>query len=323
MVTIKDVAEHAGVSVTTVSRVMNNRGAISAKTRKKVTKAIKELDYHPNELARSLLSKRSTLIGVIVPYLDHPFFCRLTESIENACYKNGYKMLLCTSGNDPEKEREMVSMLRSNKVDGILLCSRIDDASIYAEYELPMVSIERTIKNIPSVSCDNYQGGALAAQMLIEGGCKHPLVFGNKTGEYFPARFRYQGFRDECQKRGVDYREYLIDANDLFAESFVKNINVLLDENPNVDGIFATSDILAARACIEFLNKGLSTPTDFQLVGFDGIDISDYFSISTIAQPIKQMGELSLEILLKRIAGEMVPNQSILPVEPIMRSSTK
>lgn len=323
MVTIKDVAEHAGVSVTTVSRVMNNRGAISEKTRKKVMASIEELDYHPNELARSLLSKHSKLIGVIVPYLDHPFFSRLAESIENACYKNGYKMLLCTSGNRSEKEREMVSMLRANKVDGILLCSRIDDASIYSEYELPMVSIERTIENLPSVSCDNYQGGVLAAQILINGGCNHPLVFGNKTGEYFPARFRYQGFRDECQRCGVEYREYLLDEDDLFAESFARNMNVIIDENRTLDGIFATSDVLAARAYMNFLDKGLSTPKDFQLIGFDGIDISDYFNISTIAQPIKQMGEFSLEILLKRISGQIVPNQSILPVLPIKRGSTK
>ena len=323
MVTIKDVAEHAGVSVTTVSRVMNNRGAISAKTRKKVMKAIEELDYHPNELARSLLSKRSTLIGVIVPYLDHPFFSRLAQSIENACNRNGYKMLLCTSGNRPEKEREMVSMLRANKVDGILMCSRIEDASIYAEYELPMVSIERTIENVPSVSCDNYQGGVLAAKTLIGGGCKYPLVFGHKTGEYLPARFRYQGFRDECERCGIEYREYLLDENDLFAECFARNLNVILEKNPKVNGIFATSDVLAARAYVKFLDDGLSAPKDFQLIGFDGIDISDYFNISTIAQPIKQMGELSLEILLKRISGEMVPNQSILPIELIVRGSTK
>lgn len=323
MATIKDVAKLAGVSVTTVSRILNNRGAISEKTRKKVNNAMKELDYMPNEVARSLLKKRSNIIGVIVPYLDHPFFSRLTESIENACYINGYKMLLCTSGNIPDKEREMVSMLRANKVDGILLCSRIEDASIYAEYELPMVSIERTIENVPSVCCDNYHGGVIAAQTLINGGSKHPLIFSNTVVDYMPARLRYLGFHDECKRSGIQSYEFLIDKEDLFAESFHKNLEKLIKKYPDVDGIFATSDVLAARALLSFLDRGRSAPDDFQIVGFDGIDTSDYFNITTIAQPIKQMGEFSVEMLIKRIDGKMVPNQSILPVTLINRRTTQ
>jgi len=323
LATIKDVAELAGVSVTTVSRIMNNRGAISEKTRKKVLKVMKELDYHPNEMARSLLTKRSKIIGLIIPYLDHPFFSRLSAAIENACYKYGYKLLLCTSANHADKEREMVSMLRANKVDGILLCSRLEDATIYADYELPMVSIERTISNVPSVSCDNYRGGTMAAQALINGGCRHPVLFGNKTAPYLPARLRYQGFRDECDRMGISYYEYLIGEEDLFAENFRKNLEELMEEHPDIDGIFATSDILAARAYVKLLDSGLSAPSDFQIVGFDGIDISDYFNISTIAQPIKQMGEFSVDMLLKRIEGQMVPEQSILPVAFIRRNSTR
>ncbi len=323
MPTIKDVAKQAGVSVTTVSRIMNNRGAISDKTRKKVQKVMKDLDYHPNEIARSLLTKRSRIVGVIIPYIDHPFFSRLTGAIENACYKSGYKMLLCTSENNADKERQMVSMLRANKVDGILLCSRIEDASIYADYELPMVSIERTIDHVPSVSCDNYRGGILAAQTLISGGSKHPVLFGNRVAKYMPARLRYKGFRDECQRVGVEFHEYLIDEEDLFASNFRKNIDDLLRDHPDIDAIFATSDVLAARAYVQFLDNNRTAPNDFQVVGFDGIDISDYFNITTIAQPIRQMGEFSVEMLLKRIEGQMVPEQSILPVSLITRNSTR
>jgi len=323
LATIKDVAKLAGVSVTTVSRILNNRGAISEKTRRKVHKAMEELDYMPNEVARSLLKKRSNLIGVIVPYLDHPFFSRLTEAIENACYCNGYKMLLCTSGNNHDKEREMVSMLRANKVDGILLCSRIEDASIYAEYELPMISIERTVENIPSVCCDNYMGGVLAAQTLIKGGCKHPLLFGNTVVEYMPAKLRHLGFHDECKRQGVESYEFLLDREDLFAENFHRNLDKLIRKFPDVDGIFATSDVLAVRALKSLQDRGRSAPDDFQIVGFDGIDTSDYFNITTIAQPIKQMGEFSVEMLIKRINGKMIPNQSILPVTLLSRRTTK
>ena len=152
MATLKDVAEKVGVSITTVSRVMNGRGAISRETRDKVFAAMKELNYFPNEMARSLGNKSSHLIGLIVPYIDHAFFGILTAAIEEACYKSGYKLFFCTSGGNPNRERELFKMLCANNVAGVLVCSRITDESLYMQTDVPIVTIERMIEDVPSVS---------------------------------------------------------------------------------------------------------------------------------------------------------------------------
>jgi len=300
---------------------MNNRGSISEKTRKKVLKAMKDLDYHPNEMARSLQTRRTHIIGAIIPYLDHPFFSQLAAAIENACYSMGYKLMICTSGESAEKEREMVSMLRSNKVDGMLVCSRMADASVYGEYELPIVSIERTIDRVPSVSCDNYQGGVIAAQVLARCGSKYPALIGNEVETYLPAYLRFLGFRDECKKLGIEPVEYMVELDDLFGENFQRTMADFICAHPEIDGLFGTGDILAVRALGEFMTIGKRLGS-FPAIGFDGTDITEYLGVTTIAQPIKQMGEYAIELLIRRIENKQVPEQSILPVALVERRST-
>lgn len=321
MATLKDVAERVGVSITTVSRVLNGKGSISQKTKDRVFSAMKELDYFPNEMARSLSNKNSHLIGLIVPYIDHAFFSVLTAAIEEACYEAGYKLFFCTSGGHPDRERELFSMLRANNVAGALVCSRVEDAAAYMDADIPLVSIERTIDDVPSVSCDNYKGGVLAAQELALSGCKHPLLFGNRVeeGKQLPAYLRYQGFRDSCKKSGVSCGEYYIDAEDLFGADLEQDVRRALKKFPKTDGIFATSDVLAAR----ILN---SLPPDMTArmptVGFDGVDISLFCDVTTVAQPIRQMGALAVSVLVNRINGQLVPERSILPVSLIRRKTS-
>ena len=321
MATLKDVAAKVGVSITTVSRVLNDRGSISQKTRDKVFKAMKELDYFPNEMARSLSNKNSHLIGLIVPYIGHPFFGMLTDAIEEACYQAGYKLMLCTSGNHPEREKELFSMLRANNVAGVLVCSRIEDASAYFHNDFPIVSIERTIDDIPSVSCDNYKGGLLAAQELAVSGCRHPLLFGNRVFDYMPASLRYQGFCDECARQGMELEKYYIDAEDLFARDMRSYVERVFAVHPQTDGIFATSDVLAARI-INSLRGDRKVPQELKVVGFDGVSISEYCNVSTVAQPIREMGELAVDVLTRRINGALVPERSILPVTFLRRGSS-
>ncbi len=319
MANIKDVAREAGVSVATVSRIINNHGSISEQTRQKVYAVMKELDYHPNEMARYLQTKRSNIIGLIIPYIDHPFFGLLTSVIANACYRRGYRLMLCTSGDHEAREQDMISMLRGNKVDGILITSRSESAASYADLALPLVSIERTIPQVPSISCDNYAGGVLAAQTLHKAGCRRVLLVSNKIKPFLPASLRVTGFCDECDRLGLAYESYLLSSDDLQASEGFKS---MLQQYPDFDGYFATGDMLAARLHRELLAAGRNQPQDFKLVGFDGLEISGYFSITTVAQPIREMGELAVELLLKRIDGQLVPSQSILPVELIRRDST-
>lgn len=321
MATLKDVAEKVGVSITTVSRVMNGRGSISRETRDKVFAAMKELNYFPNEMARSLGNKSSHLIGLIVPYIDHAFFGILTAAIEEACYRSGYKLFFCTSGGHPDREHELFTMLRANNVAGVLVCSRITDESLYMQTDVPLVTIERMIEDVPSVSCDNYKGGVLAAQELLASGCRSPLLFGNRiVSDRLPAALRYKGFRDACAKAGSPCSEYYIDAEDLFGKNLGADVRKALKRFSKTDGIFATSDVLAARIVNNLL--GINTSRRMPIVGFDGVDISDYCAISTIAQPIRQMGDLAVQVLIQRINGQIVPERSILPVSFVRRSTS-
>lgn len=320
MATLKDVAAKVGVSITTVSRVLNDRGSISEKTREKVFQAMKELDYFPNEMARSLSNRNSHLLGLIVPYINHPFFGMLTDAVEKACYREGYKLLLCASGNSAQREKEHFSMLRANNVAGVLVCSRIENAEFYLKSDFPLVSIERNIADVPSVSCDNYKGGVLVAQELAASGCRHVLLLGNRVREHMmPAGLRYKGFEEECARLGLEARSYYLYDEDLFAEGL--NLNAIFKENPQVDGIFATSDVLAAK-----LATGLAgwkeKPERLSLVGFDGVNISEYCNISTVVQPISQMGSFAVNILINRINGEIVPDRTVLPVSFLRRGSS-
>ncbi|WP_099203774.1 LacI family DNA-binding transcriptional regulator [Scatolibacter rhodanostii] len=322
MATLKDVAAKVGVSITTVSRVLNNRGSISQETKDKVFKVMKEMNYFPNEMARSLSNKNSHLIGLIVPYIDHTFFGVLTAAIEEACYKLGYKLFLCTSGGHSDREKELFSMLQANNVAGVLVCSRVVESSAYKESAIPLVSIERTIDDIPSISCDNYKGGVLAAQELIASGCEHLLLIGNRiVSEHLPAYLRYKGFRDECQRTGKAYSEHYIDSEDIFGKNLDKNVKDIIKRYPLTDGIFATSDVLAAHL-FNSLGNSQEFPKRYKLVGFDGLDISEYCGISTIAQPIRQMGELAVDVLIKRINESLVAERYILPVSLIRRKTS-
>ncbi|HEY8804339.1 MAG TPA: LacI family DNA-binding transcriptional regulator, partial [Clostridium sp.] len=163
MATIKDVARVAGITVTTVSRVLNNRGYISDATRKKVYDVMEELNYKPNEIARALFRKKSNILGLIIPNVSHPFFAELTNYIEYYAHKKGYNILLCNSYQDSAKEKDYIEMLRRHQVDGIIMGSHTLETSEYMNTDLPIVAIDRNISdNIPYITSDNYHGGVLA-----------------------------------------------------------------------------------------------------------------------------------------------------------------
>lgn len=322
MATLKDIAEQVGVSITTVSRVLNGKGSISQETKDKVFQVMKELNYYPNEMARSLVNRNSHLIGLIVPYINHSFFSELTASIEEACSVNGYKLFLCTSGGNPEREREQFTTLQGNNVAGVLVCSRHLE-NVLSMRDVPVVSVERTIEGVPSVACDNYQGGVLAAQELLASGCQMPLLFGNRiVSNKLPAYRRYQGFIEACRKAGCPCGEYYIDAEDLFGENLEADIRRARTLFPQADGLFVTSDVLAASIQSTLWRVSPNWVGSVPIVGFDGVDVSSYCNISTVAQPIRQMGEQAVRTLIACINGEEAPESSILPVSLVRRQSS-
>ena len=167
MATIKDVAERVGVSVTTVSRVLNNRGYLSEDLKRRVYQAMEELNYQPNELARSLFRKKSNIIGLIIPDISHPFFSEIAIHIETFAYKSGYKILLCNSQLDKKKEKDYLNMLKASQVDGIIMGSHTLDTEEYKSINLPLVTLDRQLsESIPYVSSDHYKGGQFSYQTI-------------------------------------------------------------------------------------------------------------------------------------------------------------
>lgn len=323
MATIVDVAEYAGVSVATVSRMMNSPDVVSEKTKKKIHKAMQELHYQPNAMARALQQKKSNIIGLVLPYINYAFFSELTDAVEESCHEHGYKLMLCKSGEHQEREQEMFSILQANKVDGILVCSRFGEADVFKNYEFPVVSIEREIEGITSIMADDYAGGRMAARELTTCGSKHPLIIGSRVPEYLPGTDRIRGFEEECAKAGV-VPEICLVENILMGKKALKKVFFdYMERNPEVDGIFCTSDMIAAQ-----LFSGMSVhETDLYrkipVIGFDGFEIAEWMDLSTISQPIQEMGECAVEMLIKKIEGKIAPEKLTLSVKLIQRSSTE
>ncbi|MGG1311479.1 MULTISPECIES: LacI family DNA-binding transcriptional regulator [Cohnella] len=324
MATINDVAERAGVSVTTVSRVLNNRGYISEKMRQRVYRAMEELNYQPNEIARSLLRKQSNLIGLIIPNVAHPFFGEFASSVEYYAYQNGCKLLLCNSQLDPVKERDYIEMMRRHRVDGIIMGSHTLEVEEYRNLNYPIVTLDRKIDDLPYVASDNERGGELAAQLLISKGCrKIAHICGNLKLEMLSNR-RTIGFERVARQHNVEFMTIQTNMDVFDQQEYDRIISRLMAEFPDIDGVFATSDIIAAfviKWCRKF---GKQVPGQIRIVGYDDVNAATWINpgITTIRQPIREMGRLAVELIRRQMDGETIEKEHLLPVELVERETT-
>lgn len=325
MATIKDVAREAGLTVGTVSRVLNNRGYISEATRNKVHQVMKELNYQPNEVARSLSKSKTNTIGVIVPHIVHPYFAKLISNLEKAASDRGFKILLCNSREERERELEYLEMLKSNRVAGLVLCSATVKTESLESLDIPVITIERNVgTGTASVECDNYQGGVLAARHLIACGCKYIINFSGVDKTEMPADSREVGFLDMCRQYGVDGVACKSQENQYYAMEYHEYIEKIITENPKTDGIFASSDLIAAQVLQVCAKLGLRVPEQVKVVGFDDVNIASLTTppITTVHQPVKEMAELSVDLIMRSNKGEMIPTRTVLPVTLVKRGTT-
>lgn len=326
MATIKDVAQEAGLAVSTVSRILNNRGYISDSARKKVNDAMRKLNYQPNELARSLHRKNSNVIGLIVPSIDHPYFAKVINHIEDEAYKKDYRVLICNTQTKHQREQASVDICRQNRVGGIIMCTGQLSVRGFEDLGVPVVGWERFVDNSsPVIECDNVLGGKLAAEHLIEKGCKNILHIGTTTDLQMPGDYRCLGFDTVCEERGIRHLDKLTQHIDSVQKDYTEEIMDILKAYPEVDGIFANNDILAAqavRAC-NFLN--IDVPGQVKIIGYDDIHFSRFTSpsLTTLHQPIQEMASHALTVLDAMINGEVVANRVVFPVTLIERESTR
>ncbi|KWX86692.1 LacI family transcriptional regulator [Paenibacillus riograndensis] len=318
MPTIKDVALKAGVSATTVSRVLNNRGYLSEALKQRVYSAMEELNYRPNELARSLSRSRSNIIGLIIPLVSLPFFSELTSYIEQHAYLNGYKLLLCNSQQDKIKELEYIDMLRSSRVDGIIMGSHTLEVEAYRQINLPLITFYRTITpRLASLCSDHYTGGQLATTLLIEKGCRKLAHIGGHPELTLLSNLRYEAFVETARQEGIWHTSRHTDNNSFDVLAYERLLEQLFREHPGIDVIFAGSDLIAASAPKTCRASGRRVPADVRIVGTEcrALFTPNRPPITTIRQPMEEMGRLAVELILKQVEGMSVPSANILPVK--------
>lgn len=324
-ITIHDVAKNAGVSSTTVSRVLNNRGYISEEMKKKVHDSIDELGFIPNQMARSLFTNQTKFIGLIIPTTANPFFGELTYYIEKYLSKLDYKLLICNSINESENEKQYLSMLQENRVDGIIVGSHNIDIAEYEKMPLKMVSVERKInETIPTIQSDNYSGGYLATEELIKAGCKKILCITGNPNLETPANDRSKAYLDcMAENKMCTYVEriHFTDSN----ERKLMRVTEIFKETTDYDGVFAGDDVIASIILGYAKAEGISVPKQLKIIGFDGTDLIRTVlpELTTISQPIQELAEKSVEMLLAEIKNKPVKKSIVLPVKLLRNGSTK
>ena len=323
MPTISDVAKLAKVSVATVSRYLNDSGYVGIKSRESIEVAIKDLNYIPSEVARSLSTKQSDIIGLIIPDIKNPFFPELARAVEDTAFEYGYTVILCNSDENADKEKHYLQKLTKKYVAGIILTSIIEQENHKQSVNLPIVALDRPIHSeIPTVTTNNQKGAQIATDYLIQCGATNLLCISGPKN-MTSSQTRVEGFKSAINDQVMEW--HIIESAYDFeiAEEILYNY---LKVNPSTDGIFACSDASAIGALKAAHRLQLRIPEDLQIVGFDGIQIGNVVtpSLTTVAQNIYQLGQSATKLLIKQIEGQTLTETSVcIDPELIIRETTR
>lgn len=335
MASIQDVARHANVGAATVSRVLSGKGYVSKETREKVNASIKALNYVPNELARNLLYNRTNTIAVIVPDISNLFYSHFVDRVEFLLRQQGYKLLLCSSAGHKNNEAACLDMLDRNMVDGIITYSAMLENWQYTSIKRPMVAMDTALApHIPMVTADHTMGGRLAAEAMIKAGCRHVLQLRDAVGvtlermarddsSYqeinqldFQFVKRHTEFERVIREAGIQYDEYTLDWDTYGVQAIGACIDRIFELYPDLDGFMGTDmpALLFARRAME---HGKRLPEDVKVVAYDGTSLLEmcYPPISAVVQPIEQLAQEAVRLLLLQIGGQPIEQTRIfLPV---------
>lgn len=321
--TIKDVARIAGVSVATVSRVINESGYVNVDTRKKVEAAIKQINYTPNEVARSLYKRKSKLIGLLLPDITNPFFPQLARGVEDRMQEHGYRIIFGNSDENEGKELDYIRTFVQNNVIGVISSTNFPESDTYLELKIPIVFLDRTSNESPSVYADGRKGGRLAAQEMIARGSKRITIL-QGPAHVKPAQDRFQGAVEVLEELGMNYNVIKTSSFSYTeADQWAKEV---FEKDIDTDGVISSNDILATAILREAHRLGRVVPQDLQIIGFDDIPLSSMLSpsLSTIRQPAYDMGREAAGLLIKLIEHDKVDDTIIqLPVSFVERETTR
>lgn len=326
-ISIKDIAELSGVSVATVSRVINQNGRFSKETEQRVKNIIDQYHYHPNELARGLRVDKAQVVGVIIPDITSEFFSYIAREIEGVLLRNGYVAVLCDTNEKLELEQKYIEMLKSMRVGGIIYVS--GDQHVKPIENIPAVYVDRKPEFIENregycfIGSDNYRGGYLAAKRLLEAGRrKLVLVLHNKT--LATQERRLNGYRQALAEYNVAFEEQrVIKVSAIDMETGYAVTRQILEQNMEVDGIFYSSDILAIGALQYFHEKQIKIPERISVIGFDDIPLSGKVTpaLTTIRQQYLEFGRMAAESVVKMMKGDKEYHKYIMDVSLIERET--
>lgn len=319
MTTMNDVAKAAGVSVASVSRVINNSGYVSPELRARILNAMEELKYYPNAIARSLATKKTKTLGLLISNVMNPFFTAVVRGIEDSAHARGYNLILCNTDENPQKERNYLGVLCSRQVDGLIItpCEKNSEyIAALVEAGTHVVLLDRSMSNTNAdyVGIDNEAAAYVATEHLLSlGNSRIGLVAGApmvSTG-----RDRVAGYRRALADQGVDSDDNLVKFTDFKEESGYEKTLELLSLHDPPTAIFATNNLLTLGALRAVSALGLSIPGDVALVGFDDIPWGQFVSppLTTVVQPAYRLGKEAGSLLIDRCSGiETGPPKSIV-----------
>ena len=328
---MKRIARELGVSVTTISKVLNHHADIGEATRARVLARVAELGYHPNAVARSLTLRRTHTLGVIIPDLMHSFFVEIVAGLEAAASARGYGLLLCASGEDVEKERTALAMLRARQVDGIVLATANATGNTaqltgLARARTALVMIDRD--DHPRVHChrvltDDFEVGRLATAHLIATGRRHVAHIAGPRITH--AQRREAGYRKALGAAGIRVRDYWIVGAGFKDADGYRAMQRLLTGRRRPDGVFAVNDPSAIGAMRAIWDAGLQVPDDIAVVGAGDVAYSDLIRVplTTVRWSKRDVGRRAAELILDEIddGGGRPPQRVIVPPELVVRAS--
>ncbi|MFW5885883.1 MAG: LacI family DNA-binding transcriptional regulator [Halanaerobium sp.] len=332
---IYKIADEAGVSKSTVSRVINNKAGVKDSTREKVAKVIKDLNYKPNSSAKGLASKKTNTIGLVISDITDPFFAMFVKGAERKAMEANYNMMLANSHWVVEEELKCIQMFEEGRVDGILMISGGSEARLdnylnnLASHNLQIVVVDRKIENdkIPRLNSDNLDAGYQATKYLIDLGHKKIAhIKGEDVASSDASRDRVKGYKKALKEAGIE--EQIIYPGYFAREEAYKATEKLLEKYPEVTAIFYSSDMMAIGGLKAIKNMGLQIPQDISIIGIDGIEMAALMDppITTMAQPAFEMGYQGMEKLIKKLEGQAEDSHSediIFKMELIERASTR
>lgn len=310
MVTIKDIAKAAGVSPSTVSRALNDSPLIRESTKERIKRLAEELGYERNELARSLVKGRTRALGLLVPDITNPFFAEITKGVEDAARSRGYGVILCNTGDDPQRELAYGLLLRRKRVDGQIITSvALEDPFLpqLSRTKTPFVLVSRTSTTVdsPYVIVDDRKGAELAAEHLLQLGHRRiACISGPKDVE--PGKVRAEAFKRYLASHGVSVPDPWVRHTDFTWEGGERVATEILGRRRRPTAIFAANDLIALGVLVAAHKLGISVPKELSVVGFDDIAYASLplIELTTVAQPAYEMGHMAAEWLMDVLEGK-------------------